>query len=471
MTRASQDSPAAPFVSGSITRHLLVMTVMGAIGLMALFLVDFVDLWFVSLLKDVHATAALGFGGTLGFMHLSLQLGLGITTGALVSIHAGREERERARSLAASALKLALAGGLAFTLLTWITAEWLLQALGAQGRALALGVDYLRILSLGFPLLGGTLVFSFTLRGFGQPTLAMLTTLATAITNALLDPLFIFMLDMGVAGAAAATVCANLVAFAIGGLGLARHLKRLSPGADARALARGETRADMPKILGMGIPITLTQLATPVLAAYLMFAAARFGPEAVAAMTVINRLAPLAFGIVFSLSGAVGPVIGQNHGAGLMDRVRRAYLTGLTFAFAYTLFTWLMLVLLADAIVAAFALTGETADLVRLFCQLLAGAWVFTGGQFVAQAAFNNMERPRLSLLFNWARATVGTMLPVELLALHHGPRGVLIGAAIGSALVGLVAMITAWRIIEGRAAMPPPAAPRNGAREARHRA
>ena len=443
---------AAPFVRGSITRHLLVMTLMGAIGLMALFAVDFIDLWFVSLLKSVHATAALGFAGTLGFMHLSLQLGLGITAGALVSIHAGRGQPEAARGFVASALKLAMGIGLAATALTWALAGPLLSALGAEGQTLELARDFLRILALGFPLLAGTLIFSFALRGFGQPMLAMLTTLTTAIVNAALDPVFIFGLGFGLKGAAMATVCANFAAFSIGALGLLRHLKRLfgREGLSAREclFVSRDFRADLKQIARMGIPITLTQLATPVLAAYLMFAAARFGPAVVAAMTVINRLAPLAFGIVFSLSGAVGPIIGQNYGAGQAGRVRRAFLAGLAFAFGYTLFMWLALMALADHIVAAFALSGQTAELVRLFCNVLAAAWMFTGGQFVAQAAFNNLEHPRLSMMFNWARATVGTMLPVEVLSLYYGPEGVFIGAGIGSALVGLAAILIAHRLI-----------------------
>ncbi len=440
----------APFVSGSITRHLLLMTAMGAIGLMALFLVDFADLWFVAQLDDVHATAGLGLAGVVGFLHLSIGLGLGIATGALVAINTGRGAPERARSIAATSLLLAMCTGMAFAMVMLAFAEPVLYALGARGRTLALGAEYLRITALGFPLLAGALIFSFTLRGLGLPVRAMLITLTTAVVNALLDPLFIFAAGWGLAGAAAATVCGNLAAFGMGALNLRQHQRRLF-GADATLaglLRPGDWRADARALGRMVPPILLTQLATPVLSGYMMWAAARYGEAAVAAMTVINRLAPVAFGIVFSLSGAVGPIIGQNYGAALFSRVRHVYEVGLIFAFGYTLFSWAVLFLLADAIPGWFSLSGEAAALVRLFCMYLAAAWLFTGGQFVAQAAFNNLEHPRLSTLFNWARAIVGTMLPAELLAPWLGTRGILVGAALGWALVGLAAMLTAWRII-----------------------
>ncbi len=467
----------ARFTSGGITRHLLVMTVMGAIGLMALFLVDFADLWFVSQLGDLQATAALGIAGVVGFFYLSTGLGLGIAAGALVAIHTGAGQVRKARSLAASALLLALLKGAALGLLAIALADAIVQALGAQGRVQALAADYLRIIALGFPLLGGALVFSFTLRGLGLPVRAMLITLTTALTNAALDPLFIFGFGWGLHGAAVATVCGNLAAFVIGALNLHRHYRQLDAGMDhatqsvdaadapepaasalpsipatrLHALFRPHAlRADLHEIARMTLPIMLTQLATPVLSGYMLWAAARHGDAAVAAMTVINRLAPVAFGIVFSLSGAVGPIIGQNFGAGLMQRVRRTYEAGLLFATGYTLLGWAVLFLLADAIPGWFGLSGEAAALVRLFCMWLAVAWVFTGGQFVAQAAFNNLRRPHLSTLFNWARALPGTVLPAELLASWGGwgASGILIGAALGWALVGLAAMFTAWRII-----------------------
>ena len=135
-TQTGAQQRIAPFTSGSITAHLLLMTAMGAIGLMALFLVDFADLWFVAQLQDVHATAGLGLAGAVGFLHLSLGLGLGISAGALVAIHSGRRQPQRAASIAATSLLLAMLMGLFIGIIVLLLAEPILSLLGARGRTL-----------------------------------------------------------------------------------------------------------------------------------------------------------------------------------------------------------------------------------------------------------------------------------------------------------------------------------------------
>ena len=443
----------APFTRGSISRHLVVNTLMGAIGLMALFLVDFADLWFVSQLHDVDATAGLGLAGAVGFFHLSLALGLAIATGARVAIHTGQRDLKRARSVVATALAIGMGMGLAFLLAVWLGAELILAMMGAEGRTQALGATYLRIIGTGFPLQAGMVVFSLALRGYGMPAKSMTLTLTSAIVNAILDPIFIFGLDMGLAGAGLATLTAFIASFLMGLFQLRHHYGRLF-GAAGRAwrtiFKPQDRRADVKALLPMAVPITLAHLATPVMTGYMLAAAARFGPDMAAAMTVVNRVAVVAFGVTFSLSGAVGPIIGQNFGARLMARVRHAYEAGLLFATGYTLIGWLVLALLADRLPGAFGLAGQAAEFVRLFSHVTAGAWVFTGMQFVAQAAFNNLENSRLSMLYNWGRALLGTILPVEIAIRidHLGAFGILWGVAIGWGVMGLMAVVHAWRII-----------------------
>jgi Na+-driven multidrug efflux pump len=93
--------------------------------------------------------------------------------------------------------------------------------------------------------------------------------------------------------------------------------------------------------------------------------------------------------------------------------------------------------------------------LVGLFCRWLAGAFVFSGFLFVANAAFNNLGHPLLSTLFNWGRATLGT-IPFVTIGRAHGPTGVLYGQALGSLVFGLAAMIVAFRVTGRMRAMPP---------------
>jgi Na+-driven multidrug efflux pump len=207
--------------------------------------------------------------------------------------------------------------------------------------------------------------------------------------------------------------------------------------------------ADARQLLSIAGPAILTNLATPVGAVYVTRTIAGFGPEAVAGQATIDRITPVAFGLVYALSGAIGPIVAQNLGAGRTDRIRETLRDALAFVLVAVVVAWIALALAQNGIVVAFSAHGVTAELVRLFCSLLAGGFLFTGALYVANAAFNNLGFPLLSTVFNWGRATFGT-IPFAAWGSGYGPRGVLIGQAAGSFLFGVGAMIMAFRAIDG---------------------
>jgi Na+-driven multidrug efflux pump len=108
---------------------------------------------------------------------------------------------------------------------------------------------------------------------------------------------------------------------------------------------------------------------------------------------------------------------------------------------------WAVLFLTQDLIVRTLSVQGEAADLIRPFCTFIAGSFLFTGALFVANAAFNNLGFPLLSTLFNWGRATIGT-IPLVLLARPWGAAGVMVGAAGGSLVFGLAAVVVAFGVV-----------------------
>ena len=107
----------ARFLSGSIMRHVVIMTLTGAIGLMSLFVVDLADLYFLSLLNNTEVTAAIGFAGTVGFINLSISIGIGIASAALVARSLGAGQPDRAKDFATSTLLFAVCMSAAYTLL------------------------------------------------------------------------------------------------------------------------------------------------------------------------------------------------------------------------------------------------------------------------------------------------------------------------------------------------------------------
>ena len=432
----------ARFVTGPIMRHIAVMTFTGALGLMALFLVDLADLYFLSLLGKTEITAAIGYAGTVVFANLSLSIGTGIAAAVLVARNLGAGRAERAREFATSCLVFAMILSGVITLLMVVCADALLRFLGAHGEALHLAKLFIWTASPGFVLLAGAIACSFILRGLGDPRRAMYVTLTAAIMIAILDPIFIFILGWGIQGAAAATALADCAAFLVGLHGVKRIHDFLAPAGMKRLTF------DAREIAGYAVPAILTQLATPFANAYVTRAVAPFGDEAVAAAAIIGRLVPVAFGIIFALSGSVGPVIGQNAGAGLPARVRRALSDGILFAMLYTLTTAAILFVFRHEVADAFQASGRTRELVVFFCTYIAVSWAFAGAQFVSNAACNNLGHPNHSTAFNWGKATLGTIPFAIYGAAWAGPEGVIAGTAIGSVIFGVASVAWAYRIV-----------------------
>ena len=317
----------------------------------------------------------------------------------------------------------------------------ILDVLGARGETRQLAAMFLEITSPSLPLLGAGMCLSGVLRSVGDARRAMNTTLYAAVATACIDPVFIFALGLGLEGGAISAVISRMILLAVAWDGVTRRHDLLAPVAVDRLMS------DLRPIMAVGGPAVVTNIATPVGAAYVTHSMAAFGAQAVAGLATIDRISPVAFGLIYALSGAVGPILAQNLGAGRADRVHQTLRDSLLFVFAAVCGAWLVLALGQGLIVRAFSAAGVTADLVRLFCSLLAGAWVFAGGLFVANAAFNNLGHPLLSTLFNWARATLGT-IPFVTVGAMYGPEGVLVGQAAGAIAFGVAAVVVAFRVL-----------------------
>jgi Na+-driven multidrug efflux pump len=200
--------------------------------------------------------------------------------------------------------------------------------------------------------------------------------------------------------------------------------------------------------MAIALPAVLTNLAAPVAGAFMNGVLAPFGDEAIAANAIITRLVPVAFGFVFALSAAVGPVISQNLGARNIVRVRRTLVDSLIVTAAAVVLAWVILALARNGISFIFHAKEETADLVSFFCLVIAGTWIFHGALLVANASFNNLGAPALATAFNWGKSTLGT-IPFALVGVQMGGvKGALIGQGIGALLFGIGGVYAAFRVV-----------------------
>ncbi len=438
----STPSTAARFVTGSTMRHVIVMAGTGAIGLMAVFAVDLANLFYVSMLGDTSVAAAIGFAGTINFFHVAISIGMSIGVSATVARLVGAGQRATARQVATASLIFMVLVTAVLTAATLAFLEPILDALGAAGETRVLTRLFLRITAPTLPLLAIGMCTAALMRSIGDARRAMTVTLTAAIVTAILDPLLIFGLHLGLTGAAISNVIARIALAFVGLYGVSRVNHLLG------RLQVRRTWDDVRPVLKVALPAVLTNLATPVASAYVTHAMARFGPAAIAGQATIDRITPVAFALIYALTGAVGPIVAQNLGAGRADRIRETILNSLGFVLATVALAWLVLAFAQHGLIRAFSARGDTAVIITAFCSWLVASYAFVGCLFVANATFNNLDRPLLSTLFNWGRTTLGTV-PFVAVGIRHGPIGVLVGQAVGSAIFGLIAMIVAWIVVK----------------------
>ena len=435
MNAEASTTEKAPFVSGSLARHVLVMASTGAVGMTAVFLVDLTDLFFLSLLKNTAVTAAIGYAGTLVLLNIGVAIGSSIAAAVLVARNVGAGDLDRARKLASCSLAFGLGLAAMLTVVIVLGADAFLSLLGAQGEAKRLALVFLWTLSPGYVLAAGELCCAGILRGLGDARRAMSLTLVAAVVTLCLDPLLILVLGLGIQGAAIATTLGFLASSSLGFRYLVKAHRCLVP------VGTADLRESFRPFWAIAYPAILSQLTMPFANSYLMYLMAGFGNEAVAG-----------FAIIFALQGAVGPIIGQNAGAREHSRIRKTLDISLVLSSFYALCVSSVLFLFSAEIATLFNAVGRTGEIVVFFCNFIAISWAFVGAQFLANAAFNNLGHPRLSLAFSWGRASLGTIPFAFVGARIGGAEGLLAGNAAGAILFGIAALVTAY-VIVGRSA------------------
>lgn len=441
-TDSERGATPARLVTGSTLRHVVSMTAAGSIGLVAVFAVDALNLFYITLLGQPQLTAALGYSATILFLATSVSIGLSIAATALTARALGRGRPDQARQTAGAALLIVAAVMTALACAAYPLLEPALALLGARGQTAERALTLMHIVLPSWPLLGMGMCLSGLLRATGDARRSMFVTLGAAATALVVDPLLILGLGMGLNGAAVATVVVRVVMVAIGLHGLLRvHRLYARPGT---AVVLRELRP----FLGIALPAVLTQIATPVGNAFVTGSISSFGDEAVAGWTVIQRIIPVAFGALFALSGAIGPIIGQNFGAARFDRVQSTLRDSLKVTLIYVALVWALLALGSGLVADLFQATRVARELIVFFCVFVAGSFLFNGALFVANAVFNNLGYALYSTALNWGRSTLGVIPFVWLGQSWFGAKGALAGYGLGVIAFGLIGIWWCFRVV-----------------------
>ncbi|EBA14062.1 MATE family efflux transporter [Roseobacter sp. CCS2] len=414
------------------------MSTTWAIGLFAIFIVDLVDVFFIALLGQPALAAAVGFAGVGIFFGSAICIGIAISIGTLVAQLLGEGDEAAARRLATHGMLYMLVWSVPITILTVVFAEGIMQFLGARGETLAFAVTYFTIVGASLPLLGIAMAGTAILRSAGDAKLAMWSTISGGVVNAVLDPILIFGVGMGLSGAAIASVISRIVVVAVAIFGLIRKHDLLG------RIDTSQIWSDFKQLNKIAVPSVITNLSGPIGASYATMQMAKFGTDAVAAASVIGRISPVAFAGLYGLSGAIGPVASQNVGAGQFDRVRETLTAGAKFSVIYMVPVAIVIFALQGSLISLFQLEGDAADLLRFYATFIVITNILFALQLCANPILTALHHPGLGTISNFAR-DLGLAIPLmTLCAAYFGAPGVLAGQAIANAIAGVATFLVA---------------------------
>ena len=302
-----------------VHRVIVTMAIPTIISMLVTGLYNIADTFFVGKI-DTQATAAVGIVFSLMFFVQAMGFFFGHGSGNYISRELGARRHENAVKMASTGFFSSFLVGVIVLILGEIFLTPLSLMLGSTPTILPYTEDYMQVILLGAPFLTSSLTLNNQMRLQGNAKFAMFGIVTGAMLNVVLDPILIFTCGMGVSGAAWATVIGQAVSFVIlflmtrRGENIAIHFRNFSP-----SLQRYK------EIFYGGSPSMMRQGLACIATMSLNLAAGVYGDSAIAAMSIVGRIAMLSFAVVIGLGQGFQPVCGFCYGAGLYDRLKEAY--------------------------------------------------------------------------------------------------------------------------------------------------
>ena len=277
------------------------------------------DTFFVGQI-DTSASAAVGVVFSLMAVIQAVGFFFGHGSGNYISRALGRHETEDAERMAAVGFFSALGGGSVIMVFGLLFLRPLARWLGSTETILPYAVSYMRLILIGAPYMTAALVLNNQLRFQGNAFYSMIGLVSGAVLNIALDPLLIFVFDMGIAGAALATILSQFVSFVLLWIGVQR-----SGSLSIRAKNFRPSKTLYLQILNGGAPSLLRQGLGSVATICLNVAAGVYGDAAIAGMSIVTRIMQFANSCLIGFGQGFQPVCGFNYGAKKYGRVKEAF--------------------------------------------------------------------------------------------------------------------------------------------------
>ena len=435
------------FSKGSIPKAIMNLALPMTAAQLVNVLYSVVDRIYLGRLPGTGSLALTGLGVALPIISILNAFAnlCGMGGAPLCSIERGKGDHEEAERVMGNSFALLMILGVLSMVVCFIIKRPMLYLFGASDATFAYANEYLTVYLLGtlFVMISLGMNPFINSQGFGR--IGMLTVVLGAVVNIVLDPIFIFVFDMGVKGAALATVIAQgcsavwVLKFLTGKKGILR-LKRSNLRLELRRTGR---------IVALGLSGFCMSMTNSLVQIVCNKTLQVFGGDLyVGIMTVINSLREVFFMAVHGLNNGAQPVIGYNYGAGKYTRVRQAIRFSVGVTVGYSALVWLLMMTVPGPMISLFnsdaaTVTNGIPALRIYFC-----LFIFMSLQMAAQSVFVGLGRSKQAIFFSLLRkAIINAPLTVILPALGMGTNGVFVAEAISQFIGGLACFTTMYLI------------------------
>lgn len=388
---------------------------------------------------------------------LAIALLVGIGSASRFSLFLGKKEPEEAAKVAGSGVVLMVAAGLLYAAIGESLLQPLLRIFGATADVLPYARQYAGITLIGMPFLIVTNGLSNLIRADGSPKYSMFCIVSGAVANTILDPIFIFLCDWGVFGAALATIIGQILSFALA-VGYLRHFKTIK-------LSRSDFRPSLHSTLrtfGMGISSCLNQVAITFVQIVLNHSLTYYGALSIygtdiplAACGIVMKTNAILLSIIVGISQGVQPLIGFNYGAQQYKRVRTAYLLAIRWNFIVSTVGFCLFEFCPDSIIAIFGSgNGLYMEFAVKFMRTFLFMVLVNGVQLLSSNFFTAIGKATRGLLLALTRQVFFLIPLLLLLPLWLGIDGVMLAGPIADFIAFVLSVVLVRKELKKQAAL-----------------
>ena len=412
---------------------------------MATSLYNIIDSIFIG--RGVGPMAIAGLAITFPLMNLVAAFCMLIAAGGatIVSIFLGQKNYSRATDVVNNVFTLCLIHSIVFGGLTLIFLEPILLFFGATADTVGYAKEFMEVILYGTPISYVFIGLNNLMRATGYPRKAMVSALISVAVNLVLAPIFIFVLEWGIRGAAWATICGQFSAF----VWVLSHFLSKKSSIHFQRGNKWLSWSIIKRIYAIGLSPFLMNVCACVVVIFINRALLDYGGAegnlAVGAYGIINRTTMFFVMIVFGVTQGMQPILGYNIGANHFDRVKKVLRLGIFIGVAITFVGWIISEGMPDTVSGLFTTDETLTRIAREGFRIYFIAYPVVGCQIVIQNFFQSVGKPQMSIFLSLTRQLLFLIPFLIVLPRYWGVAGVWASMAGSDFIAFVVAILTLW--------------------------